>query len=228
MTPADLRDRAARAKARQEYILITDSDALELAGRIEELEYDLAFRNKRQAATDTALLAHVRRAKVDSLQGRVREWMLACFGPQVAADKTERTWRFIEEALELAQAQGATSRDVCTLVDYVFARPVGEAHQEVGGVLLTLAALCDAVGLDMELAGEHELARVWGKIEVIREKQRTKPHGSPLPQAAPAPARMCTYCGGRDFRYAAPELFCQDVAKPGTDPDRCAAHEGLR
>ena len=51
----------------------------------------------------------------------------------------------------------------------------------MGGVLLTLAPLCSAYGIDMEAAGEAELARVWTKIDKIRVKQATKRPLSPLP-----------------------------------------------
>jgi hypothetical protein len=106
-----------------------------------------------------------------------------CFGPEISADTVERYHRFIEESLELAQALGCSAQDAHMLVDYVFSRPVGQPHQEVGGVMVTLAALCLAADLDMHIAGENELWRVWGKIDVIREKQRNKPKGSPIPQA---------------------------------------------
>ena len=111
----------------------------------------------------------------DGFQERVAPWMDACFGPEVAANKTIRNHRFLEEALELVQACGCSSSDAHALVDYVFGRPVGEPHQEVGGVMVTLAALCLAQGLDMRADGEDELARVWTKIERIREKQAEKP-----------------------------------------------------
>lgn len=118
-----------------------------------------------------------------SFQARVGEWMLACFGAEIAADTAERNCRFIEEALELVQACGMSKEDVLKLVDYTFSRPNGEIRQEVGGVMVTLAALCGAhSGLFMTRCGEDELARVWGKVEQIREKQRTKPKASPLPQ----------------------------------------------
>jgi len=114
-------------------------------------------------------------------QARVEPWMAACFGPRISADTTERNHRFIEEALELVQAGGMPKADVLQLVDYTYGRPIGELHQEVGGVMVTLAALCLAQGLDMHQAAEVELARIWTKVEAIREKQRTKPRGSPLP-----------------------------------------------
>lgn len=125
-------------------------------------------------------------AVVEAFQARVRPWMLACFGEQIAADTMERNHRFLEEALELVQACGCTASEAHQLVDYVYGRPVGERSQEVGGVMVTLAALCLAQGLDMHAAGETELARVWTKVDVIRAKQAAKPKNSPLP-ATPTP-----------------------------------------
>lgn len=124
-----------------------------------------------------------------TFQSRVHPWMLTCFGPAIAADTAERNHRFLEEAIELVQACGGDRREAHQLVDYVFDRPVGEPHQEIGGVMVTLAALCLAHGLDMHEAGETELARVWTKVEQIRAKQTSKPKGSPLPAAAPDQAR---------------------------------------
>lgn len=122
-----------------------------------------------------------------TFQARVQPWMLACFGAEIAADRVERNHRFLEEALELVQACGCTASEAHQLVDYTFGRPIGEPAQEVGGVVVTLAALCLANGLDMHAAGETELARIWTKVEQIRAKQAAKPKHSPLPEA-PAPA----------------------------------------
>lgn len=117
----------------------------------------------------------------DNFQQRVQPWMLACFGPEISADKTERNHRFLEEALELVQSTGCTQSEAHQLVDYVYARPVGETHQEIGGVMVTLAALCLAIREDMDAAAETELARIWTKVEKIRAKQTAKPKHSPLP-----------------------------------------------
>jgi hypothetical protein len=115
-------------------------------------------------------------------QARVHDWVVTCFGPEIAADRLERNHRFLEEALELVQANECTASEAHQLVDYVFGRRPGDPHQEVGGVMNTLAALCAASGLDMAKAGEDELARVWTKVEAIRAKQAAKPAHSPLPQ----------------------------------------------
>jgi hypothetical protein len=90
--------------------------------------------------------------------------------------------RFLEEALELAQASGCSREDAHRLVDYVFSRNIGQAELEAGGVMVTLAALCSACGIDMDQAANRELERNWSRIEAIRQKQTRKRVGSPLPQ----------------------------------------------
>jgi hypothetical protein len=117
-----------------------------------------------------------------SFQERVQPWMMVCFGKEIAADIRERNHRFLEEALELVQSTLCTQSEAHQLVDYVYSRPVGETHQEIGGVMVTLAALSLAIGQDMHAAGETELARIWTKVEKIRAKQAAKPKHSPLPE----------------------------------------------
>jgi NTP pyrophosphatase (non-canonical NTP hydrolase) len=116
-----------------------------------------------------------------TFQSRVQDWMVACFGREITQDTTERNHRFIEESLELAQSLGCSKLQVIELIDYVYSRPIGETKQEVGGVLLTLAALCSANDIDLIDVGEVELARVWVNIKKIREKRSQKPLGSILP-----------------------------------------------
>jgi len=108
-------------------------------------------------------------------QQQVYEWVVKCFGLDVACDKTERNHRFLEEALELVQATGSNRATAHQIVDYVFDRKAGLPEQEVGGVLLTLAAFCVVHGIEMQHAGRAELDRVWRKIEEIRMKQAAKP-----------------------------------------------------
>jgi len=125
---------------------------------------------------------------VGAFQERVQPWLMACFGEMIAGDREERNHRFLEEALELVQALGCSASEAHQLVDYVYGRDVGEPAQEVGGVMVTLAALCLANKLDMHVNGETELARIWTKVEAIRVKQAAKPKHSPLPQHVPTPS----------------------------------------
>lgn len=119
---------------------------------------------------------------MSEFQRRVSKWMDACFGPMISGDKEERNHRFLEEALELVQACGCTKSEANQLVDYVYGRPDGDLDQEVGGVMVTLAALCLAQDTSMKQCGWNELDRIWEKIEEVRAKQATKPKHSPLPE----------------------------------------------
>lgn len=139
-----------------------------------------------QSAIDRAVdrIARINVSAADApFQARILPWLLECFGEAIASDSTERNHRFLEEALELVQACDCTPDEAHKLVDYVFGRRVGERAQEVGGVMVTLAALCLAQGLDMHQAGETELSRITQPVmvELIREKQKAKPAMSPLP-----------------------------------------------
>jgi hypothetical protein len=110
------------------------------------------------------------------LQDRVAPWMQDCFGPEISRDIRERCHRFFEEAGELCQSLGMTEDDARRLVTYTWGRPQGAARQEVGGVMITLAALCLATHMDMHEEGEVELERI-SQPEVrdkIRLKQQSK------------------------------------------------------
>lgn len=120
-------------------------------------------------------------ARARSFQAQVAPWVIECFGEEIAADKIERNWRFLEESLELVQALNCSREDAHALVDYVFGRGKGDPPQELGGVMVTLAALANSNNLDINESGWLELGRCWAKIEQIREKQATKPIASPLP-----------------------------------------------
>lgn len=119
-------------------------------------------------------------------QARVGQWLMECFGQDIAHDGMERNHRFLEEALELVQSLGCTQSEAHQLVDYVFGREVGEPVQELGGVMVTLAALCFAHGMDMEAGAEKELSRICDPAITakIKAKQAAKPRHSPLPQSA--------------------------------------------
>ncbi|MBL4800877.1 MAG: hypothetical protein JKY45_03215 [Emcibacter sp.] len=116
-------------------------------------------------------------------QSDVRVWTEKCFGSEVSSDTVERNHRFLEEALELVQACGCSAAEARQLVEYVFLRPVGEKRQEVGGVMVTLAALCNAQDIDLDRSARAELSRINDNstIEKIRFKQANKPKHGPLP-----------------------------------------------
>jgi hypothetical protein len=114
-------------------------------------------------------------------QGRVAEWVRECFGADAPYNKAERAHRFLEEAVELYQATGQSKENALKLVEYVYSRPMGEQFQEVGGVMVTLAALCDSCKIPMFDAASVELTRCWQKIDKIRAKNKAKKKDSALP-----------------------------------------------
>ena len=124
----------------------------------------------------------------EPFQMRVAPWIKSCFGDDLSAiDLRERAHRFVEEAMELAQATGCTEDEAHDLVRYVFGRPSGAAMQEVGGVMMTLAALCLLADIDMHKAADVELDRCWANVAGIRAKHASKPHASPLPGGISCP-----------------------------------------
>ena len=114
-------------------------------------------------------------------QSRVASWLSKCFGELIASDRRERAHRFLEEALELAQAASCTEEEAALLLSYVFGRPQGSVEGEIGGVLVTLAGLSQAYGVDMAGAGERELERNQNRTAEIRAKRAKKVSSSPLP-----------------------------------------------
>lgn len=110
-----------------------------------------------------------------TFQDKVRAWLVECLGQGSADNVKLRCGRFIEEAIELAQAGGLTQKQVEDMVAYIYSRPKGEIVQEVGGVAITLATLCSALNVNLETAGKIELARCWENIDKIRKRNKTKP-----------------------------------------------------
>ena len=129
----------------------------------------LASKAKRERKTS------VRMTPVLTFQQRVEKWVLHCFGKEIAENKVERNLRFLEEALELVQSLNMPKEDALKVVDYVYGRDIGDPPQEVGGVMVCLAALCTASDIDMRASAEIEIATCWDKSELIRSKQAAKP-----------------------------------------------------
>ncbi len=143
-----------------------------------------------------------------SFQDDVATWMGQCFPSSLSSNMTERGDRLLEEVLELLQAHGYDSARVPTLVNYVFGRPVGEPAQEVGGVMVTLAAYCSVAGLSVQANGQAELDRiiqpeVMARIRAKQESKNALHFDTPLPgaaaQSSPAGQRDVPYDIARDL-----------------------------
>jgi hypothetical protein len=114
-------------------------------------------------------------SNIETFQERAASWVKSCFGDEVADSLLERNFRFLEEALELVQAGGFSKYQALALVDYVFNRPIGEPTQEIGGAMITLAALSRIHETSMWVCGEEDLANATIKSDKIRVKWGTKP-----------------------------------------------------
>ncbi len=114
-------------------------------------------------------------------QNRVGAWVSDTFGAPATADINERGDRLLEEVLELLQAHGYDRSQIGRMADYVYGREAGVPAQEVGGVMVTLAAYCHAIGIDMQQAGERELARIEDPdiAASVRAKRKSKPNLRP-------------------------------------------------
>lgn len=98
------------------------------------------------------------------------------FGEPNMKSRDERMIRFMEEAAELVQAGGMTREMAHRMIDYSYGRPKEtEMHKEVGGVQITLFALADSFGIDVETAYKTEFNRVKDKAAECRIKHQGKP-----------------------------------------------------
>lgn len=111
----------------------------------------------------------------NSRQAELGRWLTRTFGHESAISVAERSRRFVEEAIELAQASGLSEKDVADLVRYVYARPVGDPEQEVGGVAVTFLAYCGAAGFSADELEKRELSRIYAKdVAYFRERHNAK------------------------------------------------------
>lgn len=124
---------------------------------------------------------------MEQFQNEVNRWCTEAFGAEETMDVKDRSHRFTEEALELAQATGTTKEDALALVNYVYARPVGEVSNEIGGSLLTLNALSTALGLEVRKCADAILEYAWANIERVKAKRASRREGSALPGTSDIP-----------------------------------------
>jgi hypothetical protein len=87
------------------------------------------------------------------------QWVTAVRSAAIANDLHERVKRIVEEATELAQAEGLPLEMVFRIVQRTYGRPVGKPEQEVGGIMTTLMTYCQAKGISLYMAEVAEFAR---------------------------------------------------------------------
>lgn len=112
---------------------------------------------------------------IQMFQDAVARWVVECFGLKSASDRRERSLRFIEEAIELVQATGLTEAEVRRVAQYVFSRNVGRVADEIGGTIITLAALCEAEDKRLMKCALYTLDSCQERTDAIRVKNMGKP-----------------------------------------------------
>ncbi len=149
------------------------------------------------------------RADAMDFQGEAVDWARECFGREATEDARHRAVRFLEEALELAQACDVGVGSARGVVHWVYSRPRGAIGQEIGGVALTLAVLAASVELEGVACAWRELRRVQGKVEEIRERESGKPKFVPGPagEGEGKPER-CQDCGSAIWIWRGGERVC--------------------
>jgi hypothetical protein len=88
----------------------------------------------------------------------------------------ERADRVLEETVETFQSAGRPEGRAHVIVQGVFAKAPGDLRQQIGGLMHTLAAMCEAAGFDLLELAEAEFARVDTPetIKRCRQKQAAK------------------------------------------------------
>lgn len=107
-------------------------------------------------------------------QQLVGAWVKRGIGVASYEDMQERGDRVLEEVLELLQSGGYDFNRIPYMMDYVNSRPAGDPHQELGGVMVCLAAYAGSAGLNMETAQWDEYNRIVEKVELIAAKDERK------------------------------------------------------
>lgn len=111
----------------------------------------------------------------DQRQANVFAWTQAAFTVEQATSMPQRGVRLLEEAIEAFQSVGGAPEMAHKLVDYIFARPVGELRQELGGVGVCVLALAAAAGMSADEAERCEVERVLAKpLAHFRDRNAAK------------------------------------------------------
>jgi hypothetical protein len=83
--------------------------------------------------------------------------------------------RFLEEAIELAQAEGLPAGDARRVFEHVYAKPPGDPLKEIGAVGITLLAYCASRGVSADDAERKEAVRVFAVDPAyFRERHNAK------------------------------------------------------
>lgn len=86
-------------------------------------------------------------------------WAVDMFG-QLARLRNERLRRFVEEAIELAHADGMSRQDFDAIADRVYSRKIGSVPQEIGQALVCLETYAESIDLCASDLADDEFDRI--------------------------------------------------------------------
>jgi hypothetical protein len=125
----------------------------------------------RQNDSDSANVTHT---KSGERQRRAWDWAVSVYGA-ISRGRRYQAFRFLEEALELAQNQGLSFEDMVRVARYVSDRKVGDTKVEIGDVALCLDILAENLGLSVDGCLTSCLSRIQSlDPEACRAKDQAK------------------------------------------------------
>lgn len=100
-------------------------------------------------------------------------WAVEVFGP-VAKLRSERLLRFVEEAIELAHAEGMEREVFNRVADRVYSRPAGDTPKEIGQAQACLETFAENIGL----SSAAEAQREWERVQSIPREEWARRHAA--------------------------------------------------
>lgn len=111
---------------------------------------------------------------------RMLAWHRMVFGDRHMVNGAKvYSMRLMEEAMELAQAEGVTADQAMTILRQMFDKPAGEPAKEFGGVLVTATGYANFADRDIEATFEAEYERIQDSAVVERVRFRNL-HGDKI------------------------------------------------
>jgi NTP pyrophosphatase (non-canonical NTP hydrolase) len=96
-------------------------------------------------------------------------WAVKMFGP-VAKLRSERMLRFVEEAIELAHAEGMERSTLDLVANRVYSCPPGNVGKEIGQAQACLETFAENIGL----SSTDEAEREWRRVQEIPQEEWTR------------------------------------------------------
>lgn len=116
-------------------------------------------------------------------------WAVDMFGP-VAELRSERLLRFVEEAIELAHADGMEREVFNRVTNRVYSRPAGDVPKEIGQAQACLEMFAENIGL----SSADEAQREWERVQGIPRTEWERRHAAKAAVGITAPSTLCSDC----------------------------------